>query len=269
MSKPCPAVDQALDYLRLHFTKEKLRPGQRLPTVREIARCAGVSPPTLCKALAVHREREQLSVSPRRGITVPGHPADPAPRPINRAEEVVLRFTRDIATGRYAKHPFLPSGKELQEIYGTGFATMALVLDRLIARGIIFRYRRRHGVRTTRGTKAELTILLIVSSGIFDQIEKFGFVRTRIYPLLHAMEEDCIRRNIRLTILPSPSFLGLAGRPASAAAGRAWDSLPDGGSIRPLVIDEGGRQDLLGACGFLVAVPTPGLRDFVAVFGKS
>jgi hypothetical protein len=69
--------------------------------------------------------------------------------------------------------------------------------------------------------------------------------------------------------LPSPSFLGLAGRPASAAAGRAWDSLPDGGSIRPLVIDEGGRQDLLGACGFLVAVPTPGLRDFVAVFGKS
>jgi DNA-binding LacI/PurR family transcriptional regulator len=200
MSKPYPALNQALEYLRLHFTKEKLHPGQRLPTVREIARNAGVSPPTLGKALAIHRKVEQLSVSPRRGIVFKAGLAEPETRPVDRAEEVALRLTRDIAKGTYSKLPFLPSGKELQEIYGTGFDTMARVLDRLIARGVVSRYRRRYTVRTTRGKKAELTVLLIVSSGIFDQIEKFGLVRTRVYPLLHAMEADCIRRNIRLTM---------------------------------------------------------------------
>jgi len=200
MKRPCPAVDVALGYLQKHFAGEKLHPGQRLPTVREIARLAGVSPPTLCKALAIHREQEQLSVSSGRGIVVGTELPPPQAGPADRAEEVALSLMRDIAIGTYSKQPFLPSCKELQEIHGTGFSTMSRALQTLVKKGSISRYKRRYAVRSSTGRKAGLSILLFLSPGLFDQIEKWGFLRSRIYPLLYAMEHDCVRRNIKLTI---------------------------------------------------------------------
>jgi len=200
MNQPRPAFNQALSYLRAHCTKQTLAPGRRLPTVRELAKNAGVSPPTLCKALAMHRMQEDLSISPRRGIYIKAPAIPPEIRAADRAEEIALNITRDIAEGRYSKRQALPSCKELQELYGVCYAVMIRALQRLIRRGILVRYKKHYSIRAARGGKAGFSVLFIVSKGIFDQIEKFGFLRTRIYPLLHAMEEDCMRRNLRLIV---------------------------------------------------------------------
>ncbi|MGJ7441927.1 GntR family transcriptional regulator [Aquipuribacter sp. MA13-6] len=76
---PTPPYEQVRRQVAAHVSAGTLRPGQRLPTVRELAGRLGLSPNTVARAYR-ELERDGLVTTRRRvGTVVTAAPAGPAP----------------------------------------------------------------------------------------------------------------------------------------------------------------------------------------------
>jgi len=200
-----PALDSAVAYLERLVSDGVRRGDQRLPPVRKIALATGVSVPIICKALARVREKCRLQVSPGRGIRLHAAPAGPIAhsqedRRTGRTEAVAGRLRRDIAEGRFRTRPELPSCKELSELYGVCFATLKRLLRALEDEGVLVRHKKKYRIRQFSARRAGSQILLVLSQGLYELIEMQGTLRTWVYPLINAMENECSRRNLRFVL---------------------------------------------------------------------
>ena len=192
-----PAVDTARSYVQSKIDDATWRTGDRLPTTRELAQCAGVSIASMAKAIGEFKEKGALFARTRKGIFL-GKPSEKQRVPAS--EEVRRRLMRDIAEARYAALPYLPSCKELGETYGVCFSTLRMILDRLAADGVIARHKKRYSIRRQTAAPGTTSILLILSRELYNFVEKFYFLRTRILSFLRAMEHECSHRKINLII---------------------------------------------------------------------
>ena len=82
-----PPFQQIVDQLRAFIERGELRPGDPLPTVRQLAGDLGVAPNTVARAYAELQERGWLSSEGRRGT----HVARQTPATDKRARATALR----------------------------------------------------------------------------------------------------------------------------------------------------------------------------------
>ena len=198
-----PAFEAAAAYVLQLINAKQIG---RLPPVRLLAKKAGVSVTIMCAAIAALRKRGDLPLP----LAVPaaeklrGRPfgADTIEPPA-RSGIAYRHLLHDIIRGRYNAGPFLPSCKELCETYGISFATLKRALTALIDNAIIERRAKHYHVRHAPArVRAGTRVLLVVSEGLQQFMEKFAIVRTRMTPLIRDLEHECSRRNLRLIIRP-------------------------------------------------------------------
>lgn len=75
---PRPPYVQVADDLRAGITAGTFKPGERLPSGRELARRYGVAPMTIHHALAVLREEQLVESYQGRGVFIANGSASPA-----------------------------------------------------------------------------------------------------------------------------------------------------------------------------------------------
>lgn len=126
-----PAYVELADALQRFVEQGTLRAGQRIPSVREMARQRGVSPATVVKAYALLENREWIDARPQSGFYVRPRPAKEtvAPRtdrPMTRASYVGVS---DLA----ARVMTLAASPDLVQ-FGSGHPDSSLFPNRKLAR---------------------------------------------------------------------------------------------------------------------------------------
>ena len=76
---PRPAYLQVADDLRANISGGTFKPGERLPSGRELARRYGVAPMTISHALDVLRQEQLVEAYQGRGVFVTNHSASSGP----------------------------------------------------------------------------------------------------------------------------------------------------------------------------------------------
>jgi hypothetical protein len=163
-----------------------------------------------------------ILLGPSAGDT-PGAPAERSTGGTNAAAH---RLRRDLAEGRFRTRQVLPSCKELSELYGICFSTLKRLLTAMVDEGILIRHKKQYRIRHLPSRRSGSRVLLILSQDLFDLIEMQGTLRTWVYPLINAMENECSRRNLRFVL---QGFSGDAGpfRKSEGLLGTAIWLAPD------------------------------------------
>jgi GntR family transcriptional regulator len=115
---PRPAYLQVAEHLRASIADQTFKPGERLPSGRELARRYGVAPMTISHALDVLRREQLVEAYQGRGVFVTGQPGaagrsrdngsqDPAVsslrKDLDQLAERVARIERILTGGASAK----------------------------------------------------------------------------------------------------------------------------------------------------------------------
>ncbi len=111
LASPVPAYQQIVSALRALLVAGGLRPGHRLPTVRQLAADLGVHHNTVAEAYRALAAEGWLDLRRRLGATVVTRPA-PSPAPQARAE--LARTLRELVAKALAEG--VPAGTAAEEL---------------------------------------------------------------------------------------------------------------------------------------------------------
>ena len=92
---PRPAYLQVADDLRAGITSRTFKPGERLPSGRDLARRYGVAPMTISHALDVLRSEGLVEAYQGRGVFVTDHSAAEGRSPANGRQDPAIRSMRE------------------------------------------------------------------------------------------------------------------------------------------------------------------------------
>jgi GntR family transcriptional regulator len=92
---PRPAYLQVADDLRASIANRTFKPGERLPSGRELARRYGVAPMTISHALDVLRGEQLVEAYQGRGVFVTDHPASGARSRANGQQDPAIGSLRE------------------------------------------------------------------------------------------------------------------------------------------------------------------------------
>ncbi len=219
-----PARQRAREYVA--GAAERLR-GQgleRLPTVPQLARAASVSQVTMLRAVRLLRDEGVLTVSHGKGIRLAAGPMVPVPVPPRERrpywEETLARIEQDIVAGGYGGDGTLPTPKEMRHRYGVSHRTLRRALDRLVADGVVFPYRRTYRVAAAaRQTAERKRVLFVTRTGDTGDLALAG---SRAQGLFLALESACARRGLRLGRSAAGTRVSRASAPQSVLGSVVW-----------------------------------------------
>lgn len=142
-----PAQARARAYVRSLIEDNHLSAGDRLPSVRQLARDAGMAYVSMQKAVRGLVAEGVVSARPRAGIRVLGDASPSASRaaPVREPEgrgsvgcrRLVDILRTDLMCGQVPFGPRLPMLKELSQRYGSCPATLRKALDVLVAERLL------------------------------------------------------------------------------------------------------------------------------------
>lgn len=181
----------------------------RLPSLRDLASMADVSIATMCKAIAVLRNRGEVVTRRGHGMYAAvgaGRTAlekdTLAPRPPKRTtrkwERLSVSLEQDILTGRYPSGATMPAPKELAARYGVCYRTLRKALDGLVAGGRIVPYKRGYRVAGRTGPRTGERVVL---AALGDQHGNLRNRDPRTQEHLRSLESECARAGIGLEIV--------------------------------------------------------------------
>jgi len=200
-----PAIDKAYTWLCSQLEKEELKPGDRLPPGRDLAKACGVSRMTIQAVIARLKKEGVVHGGPKKRLRVKGPAkkgkAEPAAAP-ELPKDTVARIKEeifsDIVTGHYRPETPLPQYKELQKKYRTSHKTVHAALHGLSAEGHLVIDRRAFRVVAHGASSSENKVYLVAFS--FD-LTKRGFTRGAHDDLLcNQLHIECQQRNLGLAI---------------------------------------------------------------------
>lgn len=212
-----PAVDTAVAFLKQRVTEGRLKGQSRLPTVRVMARAAGVSPVTMLRAVADIKEAENLESAPSRGLRIKdidGQQTAFIEQGRNHVtQRTKVRIIEDLRSGH---HPFgrrLPPVKECAARYGCCVTTLRRAFDDLVGQDILKRDGRGYSVPgSTPGSFGRIVVLFALSDP--DGMLLFTIPRQETY--VTVLEQECVRAGLSLHISGCHhTDRGLAATPAS------------------------------------------------------
>ena len=92
---PRPAYLQVADDLRARIANRTFKPGERLPSGRDLARRYGVAPMTISHALDVLRGEQLVEAYPGRGVFVTDHPGSAGRSRANGRQDPAVSSLRE------------------------------------------------------------------------------------------------------------------------------------------------------------------------------
>jgi DNA-binding LacI/PurR family transcriptional regulator/DNA-binding transcriptional regulator YhcF (GntR family) len=201
MNDRYPALSQALEYLRKLISSTP--PATRLPGYRMIAVDAGVSFPTMLKAVDIVRCEGRIRVVLGQGITTVGLPIVPKSfRSTDRKWQALRDIIRkDMLTGQFDPHRPLPQLKQLQQRYNVSFITLKHALDALVNEGTLESWKSsyRAANATITGPGLSSGRIIFISYGAIH--ERLAYVDPRIPDLLRAIEYECSMAGLKLDMI--------------------------------------------------------------------
>jgi DNA-binding GntR family transcriptional regulator len=93
---PRPAYVQVADDLRASIASKALKPGDRLPSGRDLARRYGVAPMTISHAIGLLREEQLVEAYPGRGVFITDHSASGPGREETRQDPAITSLRDDL-----------------------------------------------------------------------------------------------------------------------------------------------------------------------------
>jgi DNA-binding GntR family transcriptional regulator len=201
MHQSRPAVDAAVRFLRAGVRRGVFRAGERLPTILELARQAGVGKISMARGVHVLVKEGLLDARRKRGIVLARGRREPAPvaRAPSKAEGMTQDIAKKLLAGAYGPSHVLPSLKELSAFYGAGFRGVKRAIESLKREGIVVPHGRGYRLHGPAPGPRPKTLVLIVGKDMQENLG-FSYARSFFYPLLYALERDCGQRNVRLEV---------------------------------------------------------------------
>lgn len=214
-----PALERATEYLGRSVEQARAENRPRLPTLDRMSRNAGVALATMWSAIKLLRERGVLDTGKQIGIRVCG--VTPVSRVSVESETEASRTRRpslaakillDITNGVFIPGAALPSVKQLQHRYGTGYRSVRKALESLEERGIVEAAGRTWRVVRLASTANSQTVVLVARGA---ERGALAYVSARTQDNYRALENACRRAGVRLGILlveyDKPKFYGPPG----------------------------------------------------------
>jgi DNA-binding FadR family transcriptional regulator/DNA-binding LacI/PurR family transcriptional regulator len=201
-------LSRALAYLKAEIESKPHEPGSRLPTVRALARAAGVATLDMSEALGQLEKRGVVHTVPRRGTFFQRAPEKPEPLSAEEKwENLAARIESDILAGHFRPGATLPQQRELQEHYGVSYPTLRKALEILARKGVLFAFKRSFRVAQARKTLGKAAILCI---GLGDETGRLLIQNPRFQEFFFALQNAAALNQIRLSHLGHNPRQGLA-----------------------------------------------------------
>jgi DNA-binding LacI/PurR family transcriptional regulator len=211
-----PAIQRACAYIKTNLDKGEWRPGERLPPVRTLALHAGVSFSVMIKAVARLKADGLINGVERGRIRAGKEPIVNEPHIEQNSSARQMKRTaleKDILSGVFAHQIRLPSFKELQSRYGTGFRTMRKILQAMVSDGALQLREKAYTFPNARTRSASRRAVFIVYR---FQKSPLSALNQGQYDILDQLERECIRRNLKLEVVSIDFYDPVATRRALA-----------------------------------------------------
>jgi DNA-binding FadR family transcriptional regulator/DNA-binding LacI/PurR family transcriptional regulator len=216
MARPhTSAVLQKLSgYLAALIEDHRVRNDPHLPPLRALAAVAGVSYPTMQRALAglvqsgvlIARQGSGIVIRDIAPLVTTAHATPRRPT----AQEVSHRIGVEVLSGRWGSDESLPSLKELRSRYGVSHRVLRAALRELVPHGYLEPWRRGYRVRPLAIRSDARTIALVLRGGPDNEVV---YPSARSQDELRSLEIECTRAGVRLTFITADPISGRWGFP--------------------------------------------------------
>jgi DNA-binding LacI/PurR family transcriptional regulator len=207
--RPLFGVQKAITFVET-LMQQRVEAGlTRLPTVKTMSQTIGVSSVTLCKALAILRNRGDIRLSQRNGIHVQSASvnSDFELRKNSAAkyetehtrlrQPLALRILHDLYAGELLSDEILPSMKQLSAHYGACHTTLTRALEELVDGRILRRYKKSYRLAIVSARK-NLSRIVLVSKA--DSLRSLEHLTPQSAEFWRLMERDCARKGLTVAI---------------------------------------------------------------------
>jgi GntR family transcriptional regulator, arabinose operon transcriptional repressor len=221
------ALAKALQTIEMLVEECKKKKTARLPTTVELAKKAGVSVPTMTKALRIAVHQKAIKTSPKSGITVnPGADFRPPRREENRPplpkwQSLIKEIEKEIIPRLTSVSPLLPSSKELSHRFGVAHVTLQKALGKLVRIGRLQRYKKGYRIHSQFPVPGKKKIIAVLP---FNLTASHVTTEPVFYELLHILETICIFNNLYLDFLVSDAG-GVVDNRSSASIHKHSDEI--------------------------------------------
>jgi len=200
------SVKFSLSYLKQRLADGTWSVGERLATLKQLAKYAGVSAGAMKEALADLQNKGKISIFKNRGIYA-GNNSDiqgqasgtpQVKESIRKWEQVRVQLEQSIYEGAFSGYPKLPSVKELMTQYNVCFATMKKVLDALEENRVIARSGASLVIAEQNYTSQHDSLLYVIamSKGDAKTWMKTELGRRSIY----YFQRECLKAKVNLVL---------------------------------------------------------------------
>lgn len=198
--------EKAISYLKRGIEQGIWKPGDRLPPLRVLGKDAGVSAPTISKAVNFLSQQGLLSIHPRSRITIPYPKGFVLPTPIKHEEKWELirtKIANDLLAGVLDSYGPLPTIQELCYRYSTSYPILKKVLNSLEKDGLLTVHKR--GYKPTMfdvsNPTAKILVLVPILSDKINKnainfLEKGFVISGRGFAFIHKLEQMCKIQNL-------------------------------------------------------------------------
>jgi len=202
------AQDIAASHLQKVITRSRAAGKAQLPTIKELARDAGVSRMTMWHALARERSAGAIESCRGRRIRLTG----PSPFPRTSAGNPGGRRWRRLAddlelsalSGTWNPGGDIPAVKELLGRYGVSSRTLQRALSDLVGRRVLQRYGKGYRVPVRSGLHQGTATVVLLASGSGGVP---GLPTPRSHDHIRLLESECARAGVRLSVMTPDEFL--------------------------------------------------------------
>jgi DNA-binding LacI/PurR family transcriptional regulator/DNA-binding FadR family transcriptional regulator len=196
----CPGIQKAFEYVKENLDKRIWKPGEWLPTIKQLSLSSGVSRVTMRKAIVrlkqarlIHgNDRHRLKVGASEGA---GEPIDCQLSPWHRLR---IKVENDLIAGIFGLQGKLPVLKELQSRYGTCFRTMREILQALVTDGILEPSGKGYALPGIHSRAFKRRIVFVTCTGHFTQTSALNLEHNRI---VNMFENECMRVALQFEII--------------------------------------------------------------------
>jgi DNA-binding LacI/PurR family transcriptional regulator len=214
-SKSSPALQGAVRYMRGKIASGAWRKGERVPAIQRLARSAGVSKPTVIKAIR-QLKNEGLIHGADRHRTRVGR-ADPYEEtdiePSLQWQKKRLVVERDLLYGRIGNRGRLPSLKVMRAHYGLSFATAKKIIAAMSGDGVIVPMGKSYALPAIATDPAGRRIVFVTMKSHQSQESALNHEHNHI---VNAFETECLIRGVRLATIEIDFYNSVESRLAAA-----------------------------------------------------
>jgi DNA-binding LacI/PurR family transcriptional regulator/DNA-binding transcriptional regulator YhcF (GntR family) len=197
------AVHKAIQFIDGIVQQRIAAENNRLPTTRELAKQAGLSPATMSKAVKALKDKGILASRQGGTITIPAVRSSASPThrklPDVKWRRLAESIAADVTNGRYTAGAALPSTKTLQSTHSVSWRTLRKALAALAREGVITPSKRHYVAPALRASVGLSSVVLAVRTNAAGTIERLG---PRTLTLVRILENRCHRAGCNLEILP-------------------------------------------------------------------